>query len=78
MRRIVLKVVRKAYGSSLLGWMVAGIDMAGITGKYNNEEGTANLDSRVLCIGPEAVFGEGVYTRGGLFISVWEGFIRGA
>jgi hypothetical protein len=78
MRRVVSKVVRKAYGSSLLGWIVAGIDMAGVTGEYDNKEGTANSDSRAPYVGPEAAFGEGIYTGGGSFMPGWEGFIRGA
>jgi hypothetical protein len=47
---------------------VASINIAGIMGKYNNEKGITNSDSRVLCIRPEVVFGEGIYTRGGLFM----------
>ena len=57
---------------------MASINIAGVTGEYNNEEGTTNSDSRAPHIRLEAVFREGVYTRGGLFLPGWEGFIRGA
>jgi hypothetical protein len=78
MRRMVSKVVRKAYGSSPLVWMVAGIDTAGVAGEYDDEEGTANSDGRAPRVGPEAAFGEGVYAGGGSFMPGWEGFVRGA
>jgi len=70
--------VRKAYRSSLLGWIVASINIVGITGEYNNEDRTTNLDSRAPRVGLKAVFREGVYTRGGLFLLGREGFMRGA
>jgi hypothetical protein len=57
---------------------VASINIVGIIGEYNNKEGTANLDSRAPRVRPEAAFKEGVYTRGGLFMPGWKGFIRGA
>jgi hypothetical protein len=76
MRRVVSKVVRKAYVSLLLGWTVAGINTAGVAGKYN--EGAANSDGRALSVGPKAAFGEGVYTGGGSFMPRREGFVRGA
>jgi hypothetical protein len=47
---------------------VASINIAGVIGEYNNEEGTTNLDNRALHVRPKAVFREGVYTRGDLFI----------
>jgi hypothetical protein len=71
MRRVILKIVRKAYGSSPLGWTVAGVDAAGVAGEYDDEEGAA-------CVGPEAAFGEGVYAGGGSFMPGREGFVRGA
>jgi hypothetical protein len=61
----------------LLLRIVAGIDI-GATGEYNNEEGATNSDGRAPRIGPEAVFGEGVYARGGSFMPGRKGFIRGA
>lgn len=64
-RRVVSKVVRKAYGSLPLGWMVASIDTAGVAGEYDDKEGTANSDGRAPHVGLEVAFGEGVYTRGG-------------
>jgi hypothetical protein len=48
--------------------MVASINTAGVISEYNNKEGTTNSDSRAPCVEPKAVFGEGVYTRGGLFM----------
>jgi len=56
---------------------VAGINV-GVTGEYNNKEGATNSDSRAPRFGPKVVFGEGVYTRGGLFMPGREGFVRGA
>ena len=81
MRRVVSKVVRKAYGSSPLGWTVAGIDaagVAGVAGEYDDEEGAANSDGRAPRVGPEAAFREGVYAGGGSFMPGREGFVRGA
>jgi hypothetical protein len=57
---------------------VAGIDVAGVAGEYSDEEGATNSDSRAPPVGPEAAFGEGVYTRGGSFMPEGEGFVRGA
>jgi hypothetical protein len=67
MRRVVLKVVRKAYGSLPLRWMVASINTTGVAGEYNNEEGTANSDGRAPHVGFEAAFREGVYAGEGSF-----------
>jgi hypothetical protein len=47
---------------------VASINIVGVIGEYNNEEGTTNSDSRAPYIRPKVVFREGVYIRGGLFI----------
>jgi hypothetical protein len=47
---------------------VASINIIGIIGEYNNKEGTTNSDNRVPYIRPKVVFGEGIYTRRGLFI----------
>ena len=60
--------MRKAYGSSLLRWIVTSINTADVTGEYNNEEGTTNSDSRAPRVRPKVVFREGVYIRGGLFM----------
>jgi hypothetical protein len=58
--------------------MIASINTAGVAGEYDNEEGTANSDSRAPRVGLEAVFREGVYARGGSFLPGREGFMRGA
>jgi hypothetical protein len=76
-RRVVLKVVRKAYGSSPLRWIVASINTAGVTGEYNNEEGTANSNGKAPRIRLKVAFKEGVYARGGSFLPGREGSIRG-
>jgi hypothetical protein len=73
---VVSKVVRKAYRSSPLRWIVASINTAGVTGKYNNKEGTANSDGRAPHVGLKVAFGEGVYTGEGLFLPRREGFVR--
>jgi hypothetical protein len=57
---------------------VASIDIAGVTGEYNDEEGAVNSDGKAPRVRPEKVFGDGVYAGGGSFMPGREGFVRGA